>query len=288
MSSWSRSFSLAFFALVAMFALPSWGQAPVPVEPASPQLLEHLYKQVEQRERPTQVSGFPGMPAASSMAIAAMDFSATRAQLRQLGPKAFPLAPRIAELLLKTEQNQYDLAWILFEMTVQENDAPATVNDVIAKYRSESGANKLVQLARLGKIRSAEVVPDLQAAATDASRASRLLGIIGLAFAGTSAPDKAAETLAKALNDTDKASRTAAANSLRLLGARAEVAAPALIQYLKTRDNVYLAAAALNLMPIAAIRPAKTELESILSDAKLNEFQKRDVVNLLVRMENEK
>lgn len=288
MGSSGRGFNLAIFAFITIFTLPCWGQAPAPVEPASPQLLEHIYKQIEQRERPSQVSGFPGISAASSAALAAMDFSTTRTQLRRLGPKAYPLAPRVADLLLKTEKNQYDLAWILFEMTVQEEDVPATVNGVLASYRSESGAGKLVQLARLGKIRSATVVPELQAATTDASPPSRLLGIISLGFAGTSSPDKATGTLAKALSDTDKVNRMAAANSLRLLGPRAEAGAPALIEYLKTRENVSLAAAALNLMPIAAVRPAKTELENILGDARLSEFQKRDVANLLVRMENEK
>lgn len=283
MSLFNRCFTIVF---AATFALPVWSQAAIPVEPASPQLLEHIYQQIEKRERPP--AQLPGVPAASNTAMALADFMTTRGQLRQLGPKAYPLAPRVAELLLKTDKNQYDLAWILFEMTVQEGDNPTTINDILAKYKAETGSARLVHLAKLGKIRSTLVVPELQAAAADSLPTTRLLASIGLAFAGTSMPDKAAMTLAKALSDTERANRSAAANSLRLLGSRAEVAAPALIEYLKTRDNVYQAAAALNLMPIASIRPAKPELESILSDSKLNEFQKRDVVNLLVRMESEK
>lgn len=275
--------------LAAALALPAWSQAPAAVEPASPQLLEHIYQQIEKRERPAQVP--PGFPASANAALAStslVDFMSTRAQLRQLGPKAYPLAPRVAELLAKSEKNQYDLAWILLEMTIQEDDSPATANNALARYRAESGYGKLVQLARLGKIHSPAVVPELQAAATDSAPTTRLMAIIGLAYAGASVPDKAATTLGKALSDTEKFNRSAAANSLRLLGGRAEAAAPALIDYLKTRDNVYQAAGALNLMPIAAVRPAKSELESILSDSKLTEFQKRDVVNLLIRMESEK
>ncbi|ABE45936.1 HEAT repeat domain-containing protein [Polaromonas sp. JS666] len=274
--------------LAAVLALPAWSQAPAAVEPASPPLLEHIYQQIEKRERPTQL---PGLSTSANSALASsslIDFMGTRTQLRQLGPKAYPLAPRIAELLAKSEKNQYDLAWILFEMTVQEDDSQATTNNAIARYRAESGFGKLAQLAKLGKIRSSAVVPELQAAATDSAPTTRLMAIIGLAYAGASVPDKAAATLGKALSDTEKFNRSAAANSLRLLGSRAETATPALIDYLKTRDNVYQAAGALNLMPIAAVRPAKPELENILGDSKLTEFQKRDVVNLLVRMESEK
>lgn len=274
--------------LAVALAMPAWSQAPATVAPASPQLLDHIYQQIEKREHPTQLPGLAGSANSALASSALMDFISTRNQLRQLGPKAYPLAPRVAELLVRTEKNQYDLAWILFEMTVQEDDSQPTVNSALTKYKAESGAGKLVQLAKLGKIRSAAVVPELQAAASDSAPTTRLLAIIGLAFAGASTPDKAAMTLGKALGDADKSNRAAAANSLRLLGSRAELATPALIDYLRTRENVYQAAAALNLMPIAAVRPAKPELESILSDGKLNEFQKRDVVNLLVRMESEK
>lgn len=279
---------IGVFVMAVILAGPAWSQASVPVEPASPQLLEHIYQQIEKRERSTQI---PGLPASANSALASssmMEFMTTRSQLRQLGPKAHPLAPRIAELLVKTEKNQYDLAWILFEITVQEDDSQATVNNVLARYKSENGAGKLVQLAKLGKIRAPSAVPELQMAAADVSPTTRLVAIIGLAFAGASSPDTAATSLGNALSDAEKYNRSAAANSIRLLGSRATAAAPALISYLKTRDNVYQAAAALNLMPLAAIRPAKTELETILSDSKLNEFQKRDVMNMLVRMETEK
>lgn len=284
-----RLISCSSILIAAALAVPVWGQTPTPVEPASPQLLEHIYQQIEKRERPPQQ--VPGFPATANSALAStslIDFMNTRSQLRQLGSKAYPLAPRVAELLVKTEKNQYELAWILFEITVQEDDSQATANTALVRYKAETGSDKLVQLAKLGKIRSPSVVPELQAAATDSSPTTRLLAIIGLAFAGTLAPDRAAATLGNALGDTEKFNRSAAANSIRLLGSRAAAATPALIEYLKTRDNVYQAAAALNLMPLAAVRPAKAELESILGDRKLNEFQKRDVMNMLVRMESEK
>jgi hypothetical protein len=272
-----------------LVSFSTWAQV-TPVQPASPQLLEHIYQQIEKRERGALPVGFPvtGMSTAMVDAMAASEFASTRTQLRTLGTKAYPLAPRVADLLLKSEKNRYDLAFILFEMTVQEEATPPSVSSALSRYRGQAGADRLVQLASLGKIRSPDVVPDLQAAANDATPAVRLLAIIGLAFAGSSAPDKAATTLGKSLSDSDRVNRSAAANSIRLLGPAAEAAAPALLDYLKTRENVYQAAGAMTRFSIAAIRPAKSELESILGDTKLTQFQKQEVVNMLVRLEGEK
>ncbi|MBA4328572.1 MAG: hypothetical protein C0428_10130 [Polaromonas sp.] len=284
-----RLFSHAcLWAGAVLLAGPAWSQTAAPVEAASPQLLEHIYQQIEKRERANQIPGLSSSANAALASSSLMDFIATRNQVRQLGPKAHPLAPRIAELLVRTEKNQYDLAWMLFEVTPPEDDSQTNASSALARYRSENGAGKLVQLARLGRIRSPLVVPDLQAAAADASPTTRLMAIIGLAFAGATSPDSSATSLGNALSDAEKYNRTAAANSIRLLGNRATAAVPALITYLKTRDNVFQAAAAMSLMPLSAIRPAKPELEAILGDSKLSEFQKRDVMNMLVRMETEK
>lgn len=259
--------------------------APTPaVVPASPQLLEHLYQQLERRERPATV---PGISPAAGAAMANADFVTTRQQLRTLGPKAAPLAPRVAELLLRTQANHYDLAWILFEMTVQEPNDAAVVAEMVRQYRSESPAGRLVALARIGKVRSPSAVPELLEAIRDESGPTRLLAAIGFAYAGSTVSDAAAPALGRALSDREKYVRTAAANSIRLLGAKARSTAPALIDYLKTRDNVYMAASALAMMPTEAVRPAKQELESILSDSRLTDFQKRDVTNLLIRLETE-
>ncbi len=274
-----------------LVSFSTWGQVATPVQAASPQLLEHIYQQIEKRERGGMPAGIPvsaGMSTAMADAMSASEFMSTRTQLRTLGPKAYPLAPRVADLLLKSEKNRYDLAFILYEMTVQEEPTPQSVSTALNRYRGQTGADRLVQLASLGKIRSPDVVPDLQAAATDTTPAVRLLAIIGLAFAGSTAPDKAATTLGRALTDNDRTNRAAAANSIRLLGPVAEAAAPALIDYLKTRENVYQASSAMTRFSIAAIRPAKTELESILGDSKLTQFQKQEVVNMLVRLEGEK
>jgi hypothetical protein len=272
-------------------SLSALGQVPTPVQPASPQLLENIYQQIEKRERGELTGGFPasaGLPDSMKEAMAANEFLPTRTQIRQLGAKAYPLTPRVAGLLLKSEKNKYDLAFILYDMTAQEESTPQSVSSAISKYRGQQGADKLALLASLGKIRSPEVVPDLQAAANDATPAVRLVAIIGMAFAGSTAPEKASATLSKALGDSEKVNRAAAANSIRILGPLAESTAPALLNYLKTRENVYIATGAMTRFSVAALLPAKPELESILGDSKLTQFQKQETVNMLVRLESEK
>lgn len=283
-----KSACTALFVLATLFA-PTIGaqdaaSTPAPVAPASPQLLDHIFKQIERRERPSIT---PGMSAQASAAFANADFMTTRDQLRTLGVKAAPLAPRVAELAMKSSVNQSDLIYMLTGMTAQESGDPARVADMLARYRGETGSARLVELARIGKVRSPLVVPTLVDALNDDTAVIRLLAVIGLATAGATAPEAAAPALGRALGDKEKALRTAAANSLRILGARADNAVPALIDYLKTRDNVYAASAALVLMPLALVRPAKAELESILTDTRLTEFQKRDVGNMLIKMEME-
>lgn len=275
-------------ATLAVASLVHAAESPAPSavpQAASQQLLDHLYQQVEKYDR--NASAAPGLSSSSAAALGIADFISIRNQLRQLGPKAWPLAPRIATLLEKTEKNQYDFAWILMEITPSLSATDASVEESLNTYRKLSGAEKLAQLARLGKTRSAAVLPDIRRAATDDAGPTRLVAIIGLAYAGTSDPELAGRSLADALKDKEKYNRAAAANSLRLLGNGAAVAAPALVEYLKTRDNVYAASGALKTMPLAAIIPVKQELESILNDSRLNEVQKRGVADLLIRIETE-
>lgn len=279
-----RSALLAF--LVSAFTLSALAADPAPPEPASAALLDHFYREIQKWDSGAPTT--PGISPVMSQALRESDFMSTRNQIRQLGAKAWPLSPRVADLLQRTERNQYNLAWMLTEMTP---DSPATAETVVAlkaKYRSSTSSDRFVALAQLGKTRHPSVASVLKSTATADDPLVRLMSYIALANAGQFDPDAAATALATGLTDKERYGRLAAVNSLRLLGAKAHAAGPALAEYLKTRDNVFQATAALKAMSLAHLRPLKPELESILADPKLTEFQKRDTVEILIRLEAEK
>jgi tetratricopeptide (TPR) repeat protein len=249
-----------------------------PPQPASAALLDHLYAQLEKRER---------TPAGSGTTLPS-DALTARDQLRKLGGRAWPVAPRIASLLAKTETNQYDLGWTLMMITPALPADSVSEARLIAAFGSATGADRLVELAKLGRLNSPAVLQQLQGAAADRVAVVRLMALIGLGYAGKASPETVGSVLGESLKDSEKFNRSAAANSVRLLGAAAYTAVPALIEYLKTRDNVYMACAALKPMPLSLLLPARAELEKILGDASLTEFQKRDAAELLLRIETER
>jgi tetratricopeptide (TPR) repeat protein len=247
-------------------------------QPVSPALLDHLYSQLAQVENPPQTPNLIPMP---------FLLNDTQTQLRRLGFRAWPMAPRVAALLQRTEKNHHTFAWILMEMVPPQPLDAASVNATLAQFNAASGPAKLVELARLGKTNSVLVLPALQTAATDATVPVRLLASIGMAFAGKMDIQVAVETLAGKLSDADRVVRSNSANSLRLLGPSAEGAAPALINYLKTGENVYAATAALKRMSIKYLREARPEFEKILADRRLSDFQKTDATEIMVRLATE-
>lgn len=63
------------------------------------------------------------------------------------------------------------------------------------------------------------------------------------------------------------------------------VASAQLIDYLRSRKHVFVATAALKELPTDAIKPAKAELETVVSDPKSGQFIKHPAVYLLMRIE---
>jgi hypothetical protein len=248
------------------------------VVPADAQLLDFIYKQLEKIDQNNNAQvGISGLNQIELMKI--------KDQLRRLGTKASPLAPRVADLLIKTNKNQYELAWILIDLTPEPSSADVT--ELINKYRNTSGTDRIVMLAKIGKSHSSLAIPTLASAISNEDGTVRLIGIIGLGLSGNTSADNAATLLATELKDKENYNRLAAANSLRLMGFSAASATPALIEYLKSRENVFAAAQALKAMPIQNLRPAKPELQSILSDNRIGSFLKNDISDLLVRLDSE-
>jgi hypothetical protein len=271
----------------------AFSQIPTPAnESASPALTEHFFQETKKWVEGVSSNGLnstPGISVATAQAMRDTDFLQTRNQIRQLGIKAWPIAPKIAELLVRNTAKQYELAWMLYDMTPTVDAGESTVALIRAKYDNPLTlpAEKLVLLSQLGKVQHPVAVKMLGVALSNADVPTRLMITVAMGGAGKADASAAAQLLASQLKDSERFTRTAAANAIRLIGRPAAAASPALGEYLRSRENVYMACAALKDMPIEAIRPLKAELESIVSDTKLTGFVKQEAVNLLLRIESE-
>ena len=244
--------------------------------PASAALLEYFNKSIVNWDRG------PTGPAGTS-AFHEHDFLQVRSQLRELGTAAQPLAPRIADQMLTSQKNKYVLGYMLMDLTPSTPDTG--LPEAMEQAASADAAAQLVGLARLGKSMSQGAVAPLTVGLEAQELPRRLMSTIAMGSAGKYAPEVAARALAPHLKDPDRSVRAAAAASLRMLGEPSKVAAADLIDYLRSRENIYAATAALKELPVDAIRPAKGELEAIVADPKFGQFIKQPAVDLLMRIE---
>ena len=272
-----------FFCLAAAVAAPAVAQVPPDAgasatAAASPALVNHLLAQIEQREQPPQRTPF-------GTAIPASPFLDAEQQLRKLGPRASAAAPRVAELLARTDRYASELSWTLWSISAEatEDDLPA----LSAALARGSASDRLLALGRVGRIKSVRAVAALQGISTAADVPSRLLVAVALGFQrDVPGSSVIVPVLAAMLKDGDRSVRQAALNGLRLQGPRAVEATPALIDHLRGRDNVFMTAQVLAHMPTRDLQPLKPELEALLAEPKLTEYQKRPVVDLLLRLES--
>lgn len=252
--------------------------APAATAEASPTLVNHLVAQLEKREQPPAGGLFGVAPSPGA-------YFETEQQLRRLGARAQAAAPRIAELLSRTERHAYELGWTLWSISAEPaaDDLPALAG-ALADAR---GVDRLVLLSRVGRTRSTAAMPLLREAAAAPDAPQRLLAAIALGYQkDLAAGAEPIELMAAMLKDRERAVRQAALNGLRLQGPRAATVSAALIEHLRTRDNVWMTAQVLAVVPTRELLPLKPELESLLGDKKLTEFQKQPVVELLLRIEN--
>lgn len=268
--------SLAFAAAVAV------AQAPAPAEPRaalSPVLLEHFYKRIYEWDR-----GAPAGRAGGSSTMAEIEFiTKTRPQLYKAGTAAFPLAPRVAELMVTSQKNLYSFAFIIMGMT------PAPAESQLAELTRLAGsgtsAERVVAFAQLARTSAPEALELLSNAVRASDLPLRLMATVALGYMGRAFPTEVPLLVAPNLKDSDKAVRTAAVNALRLIGGPAQSVAPQLIDYLRTKDNPYMATAALRAFPIELLLPAKADVEAIVGDSRLTAVQKQDAVDLLMKIE---
>jgi hypothetical protein len=263
---------------------------PMP-ESASAPLLEHFYQEARKWADGTNTTpAIAGLPAASANAIRDAEFNQTRTQLRGLGSKAWPLAPRFGELLIKSSQKQYDLGWMVTEATPTQPATSAHAELLRSKYEgaAPSSGERLGLLAALGKTAHPDSIKIIAGYSKQGDINTRLVATIALGYAGRTEPSAASSTLSLLIKDPERVVRQAAVNSIRLAGREAIVqSAPALIDYLRTRENVFAACSVLKELPTETLRPIKAELESIISDPRLTAFQKQDAVSMLIRIESE-
>ena len=272
--------ALATGAAPALAQSPA-GPAAADSAPSSPALVGHLLRVLEKREQPLGGGWFGAGPASAA------ETADAERQLRGLGARASAAAPRLAEMLLRTERNAYELAWSLW--SVSPEPAPERFAALGITWADATGAARLELLAQLGRTRASQAVALLREAARAADLPQRLIAGIALGYqTDAAAGDEPARVLAAMLKDSEKPARAVAANGLRLLGPRSAAGVPALIDYLRTRDNVYMAASALAAAPTHELLPAQAELEAILAEPRLSDAQKQPTVQLLLRIEQYK
>ncbi len=265
---------------------PAWTQTsqatsgtPAPA-PASTALLNHLVSALEARERPS--TG----PLGTLTAPSAMDTFTVERQLRGLGARAAPVAPRVAGLLAQTSKNASELAWTLWSISPAASTVDVTGTGALLASDAPL-AERLLALASQAQTRQPEALPLLRQAAADPAPAMRLLATVALAYQREErASDQPALLLASLLSDSEREVRSAAANSLRLQGPRAIVAGPALMDYFRRRENVYQAAQALAALPTPQLLPLVPDLEAVLADSRWSTYQKEPVVSLMLRVES--
>jgi hypothetical protein len=266
--------------LAGLCGLAAAQMAPAPrKEPLSPALLEHFYKQIHDWDRPR--TG----PAGASV-IAEMEFrTKTRQQLQQAGTAAFPIAPRVAELMAGSQKNRYTIAYIVMGMSPTPTAAELPA---VLQAAAGGGAERLVAYAQLGRAGTAEALEVLREGARADDAPVRLMATVALGYLGASLGNDAARALAANLQDQERDVRSASANGLRLIGRAAVVVAPQVIEYLRTGDNPSMAARILRVFPTDVLQPAKGDLEAVVANPKLTTFQKQDAVDILLRLEAEK
>jgi hypothetical protein len=244
--------------------------------PASSILLEHFHKSIVAWDKgPTGASG--------ASPLIEHEFLQVRSQLRDLGTAAQPLASKIAEQMLASQKNKYVLGYMLMDLTPSTPDTE--LQEAMSQAESGDSNTQLVAIARLGKGMSQNAIAPLTKGLASQDLTRRLMSTIAIGFAGKHAPESAARALALHLKDPERSIRSASANGLRLLGAQSVVVTAELIDYLRSRENISVATAALKELPTDAIMPAKAELEAIVADPKFTQFIKQPAVDLLVRIE---
>ncbi len=267
------------------FPAPTAPQPAVQLPPASSAVVTHLLRVLEKREQ----NSSPWLGSLAAAAAFSPEAHDAQTQLRALGSRAASAAPRVAELLVRTERNGYDLGWTLWSVSLQPGTEALPALREASVDTASTLPLRLEALAQIGRTRSALALPMLRDASASADTAQRLVAAIALGHqAEAAAGEEPAKLLALMLKDKEKPVRSAAVNGLRMLGARNRAATPALIDYLQTRDNVYMATQALQAAPVRDVMPAQAELESILIDPKLTDFQKQPTVALLLRIEQQR
>jgi hypothetical protein len=271
--------ALLLSALLAAALPPARAQAN---DAASPALVAHLLSQLEAREKPA-TGGLLGL-ASAPRPIGG--FLESEQQLRRLGSRAASAAPRVAELLARTQNNASELGWTLWSIAPPPGDE--STQSLWNAAQDGALPARLLALARVSHDESKAGLEKVEAASAWPDREARLLAAIALGKrTADDQADRAVARLAQMLKDDDKLVRQAALNGLRLQGARSASATPALIQHLRTRENVWMTTQVLESASMKELLSIRADLEDILGDTKLTALQKEPAVRLMMRIETE-
>lgn len=208
---------------------------------------------------------------------------------QKAGSTAFAIAPGIAKLLTTTDKNWTTFAKVLIEMTPPT--PPEEVASLVQFARGSDSETRVLALARLARAEQPQAI----AALRDAARmrndtVQRVMGTMGLGYTGYVNPQVVATALVVGLQDSERAVRITAADSLARMCASLQTRVPLPIakilagfvaDYLQMRDDPQGAIIILRCLPLQASTKAMSQLQKLVDDPAAAEFNKANARILL-------
>jgi hypothetical protein len=212
--------------------------------------------------------------------------------LQKAGTTAFSIAPEVGTLLTTTSRNWTTFAQILIEITPPA--APDEVSLLAQAARGSDAVIRVLALARLAGSKQPQAIGPLRdAARVYHDTVQRVMGTMALGYAGDVLPEIASSALIVSLRDRERVVRSTAADSLgrmcaslqtRVPAPQAKIMASFATDYLQIREDPQGAVIILRCLPLQATAQAKGQLQKLVDDPTVGEFNKANARILLAQL----
>jgi hypothetical protein len=212
--------------------------------------------------------------------------------LQKAGSTAFAIAPGIAKLLTTTTKNWTTFAQVLIEITPPM--LPDEVASLAQAARGGDAETRVLALARLARSKQPQAIAPLRdAARVYHDTVQRVMGTMALGYSGHMLPEIAATALVVGLRDRERVVRSTAVDSLgrmcsslqsRIREPQAKILASFATDYLQIREDPQGAVIVLRCLPLEAAAQAKGQLQKLVDDPAVAEFNKANARILLAQL----
>lgn len=212
--------------------------------------------------------------------------------LQKAGSTASAIAPGIAKLLTTTDKN-----WTTFSKVLIQISPAAPTEEVASLAQAARGSDaeaRALALARLALSRQPQAIATLRdAARVHHDTVQRVMGTMALGYSGDVLPEISASALIGGLRDRERVVRFTAAESLgqmcsslqsRIPIPQAKIMAGFASNYLQLREDPQGAVIILRCLPLQASAQAKEQLQKLVDDMTVGEFNKANARILLTQL----